>query len=158
MDPIAKTGKKLARRVTCRNADISIHFHGWVTGNALQRFFLQSHLLVVPSLWPEPFGKVGPEAGTYGIPVAAFAVGGIEEWLIPGVTGVLASGNPPTAAGLADAIIGCTLDTAVHAHLCAGALASVERFRLEAHVGSLIALFQKVCRERSQRLDLVAAS
>ena len=55
-------------------------------------------LLVVPSVWPEPFGLVGPEAAHHGVPSAAFAVGGIPEWLVDGVSGHLAAGDRPTGA------------------------------------------------------------
>ena len=67
----------------------------------------RADLLVVPSLWPEPFGLVGLEAARHRLPVAAFAVGGIPDWLRPGVNGYLAPGDPPTPGGLADAIIAC---------------------------------------------------
>lgn len=147
----------LADRVMGGHPQISIRFHGWTTGTALQDLFRGAHLLVVPSLWPEPFGKVGPEAAIYGLPVAAFAVGGIEEWLMPGVNGMLAPGNPPTASGLAAAIVACTLDSAVHAELCAGALANMNRFNLQTHVDALIALFRKVSEERTAMPAAVSA-
>ena len=59
----------------------------------------------MPSVWPEPFGLVGIEAGCVGLPAAGFGVGGIPDWLRPGETGELASrkstnGEQP---GLADA-------------------------------------------------------
>ena len=47
-------------------------------------------LLVVPSLWPEPYGLVGPEAAAASVPALAFDVGGIREWLIDSETGRLA--------------------------------------------------------------------
>ena len=74
-------------------------------------------MLVVPSLWPEPFGLVGLEAARHRLPVAAFAVGGIPDWLRPGVNGYLAPGDPPTPGGLADAIIACLKDPETHARL-----------------------------------------
>ena len=64
-------------------------------------------VVVMPSLWPEPFGLVGLEANRRGVPVVAFATGGIPEWLHDGVNGCLAPGDPPTADGLADALIRC---------------------------------------------------
>jgi glycosyltransferase involved in cell wall biosynthesis len=101
----------------------------------------------MPSLWPEPFGKVGLEAAGYGIPVAAFALGGVDEWLTPGVNGMTAPSNPPTASGLAHAIVGCLADPTVYAELCTGALNSVKNFDLQVHVDHLIALFERVCVE-----------
>ena len=43
----------------------------------------------------------------HGVPCAAFAVGGIVEWLVDGANGALAPSNPPTAEGLAEAIARC---------------------------------------------------
>jgi glycosyltransferase involved in cell wall biosynthesis len=140
--------QRIARGVAETQPAIRIHFDGWQTGAGLHRLFLESHLLVMPSLWPEPFGKVGPEAATYGLPVAAFAVGGVGEWLIPGVNGMWAPGNPPTAGGLSGAIVGCLADAAVYHRLCEGALFNVDRFNLTAHVDRLLELFEKIRRER----------
>jgi glycosyltransferase involved in cell wall biosynthesis len=81
---------------------------------------------VVPSVWPEPFGLVGPEAAAYGVPAAAYAVGGIPDWLQDGVNGHLAPGNPPMAAGLADAIVNCLGDPAHYEQLRRGALAAAQ--------------------------------
>lgn len=81
-----------------------VRFHGWLDAAARGRLFLETHLLVVPSLWPEPLGLVGAEAAAWGVPAVAFAVGGIPGWLRDGENGVLAPADPPTARGLADAI------------------------------------------------------
>ena len=101
-------------------------------------------MLVVPSQCPETFCKIGPEAAGCGLPSAAFAVGGIEEWLIPGINGAMAPGKPPTARGLADAICEVIADPARHAELSRGAEASVSRFDLNTHVDRLLALFQQI--------------
>ena len=60
---------------------------------------------------------VGPEAGRQRLPAAAFAVGGIPDWLRPGINGFLAPGDPPTARGLAEAIIACLENPETHARL-----------------------------------------
>ena len=86
-------------------ADVRVEFHGWLDAVARHALLQRTDSLVVPSLWPEPFGLVGPEALAMGVPVAAFAVGGIPEWLDDGRTGALAPGHPPTSAGLATAIV-----------------------------------------------------
>src|SRR5205814_287330 len=57
--------------------NLEIEFSGWLNRDQMEALFMRSDLLVVPSLWPEPFGLVGPEAGLRGVPVAAFNVGGI---------------------------------------------------------------------------------
>ena len=69
--------------------------------DAVRALLASAGLLVVPSLWPEPFGLVGFEAAAHGVPVAGFRVGGIPEWLIDGVTGHLADPLPDPVAGCA---------------------------------------------------------
>jgi glycosyltransferase involved in cell wall biosynthesis len=135
-----------ARRVQVRDGRISIQMAGWKKPEKIRAMLAEAELLVVPSVWPEPFGLVGPEAGRLGVPAAAFDVGGISEWLVDGVNGVLAPGNPPTAQGLADAIVRCVHDPAVHKRLRAGALELSQRFDTRLHVQSLIEIFRQVAR------------
>lgn len=78
--------KRLARRL---RVDTRMNFAGWADRELLRRFYREASLVVVPSVWPEPFGLVGIEAMSYGKPVVAFDVGGIPEWLQDGVTGFL---------------------------------------------------------------------
>ena len=136
--PARKKWERLAARVMTATEEIRIEFAGWVNGAALATLYAQADLLVVPSLWPEPFGRIGLEAGRYGVPSAAFAVGGIPDWLTDGVNGHLAPGTPPTVAGLADAIVRCVGDPAHYRQLRRGA---DERSRSNASGGSWPMLF-----------------
>ncbi len=84
---------------------ILAEFLGWVGSEKREAEMRAADVLVVPSVWPEPFGLVGIEAGCVGLPAVAFAVGGIPDWLEQGTSGELAPGNPPTSSGLADALV-----------------------------------------------------
>jgi len=79
-----------------------IQFLGWQSDHDLKALYRRCSMLVVPSVCPEPFGKVGIEAMTHGRPVVAFDVGGIGEWLAGRVTGRLVT--PRDISGLAQAI------------------------------------------------------
>lgn len=129
-----------ALRVRAANTNVNIEFTGQSSSAQLDQLMLSSDLMVVPSTWPEPFGLVGVEAGLHGLPAAAFAVGGIPEWLSDGVNGRLAPGDPPTAAGLARAIVECVGDPAEHMRLRRGALEMASRFGLNAHLNALLAI------------------
>jgi glycosyltransferase involved in cell wall biosynthesis len=133
-----------SRQVQAANMQLSIEFSGWLNSASLDQLMLDSDLLVVPSTWPEPFGLVGPEAGLRCLPAAAFAVGGIPQWLSDGVNGRLAPGDPPSAAGLARAIVECVRDPAELARLRNGAQELSDRFNLDAHIDALLAIFEGV--------------
>ena len=85
---------------------LHIEFPGWLEGAARSRALASADVVVLPSLWPEPYGLVGVEAIAAGVPVAAFDTGGIPEWLSDG-HGRLAPADPPTPEGLARAIVEC---------------------------------------------------
>jgi glycosyltransferase involved in cell wall biosynthesis len=88
-----------------RRHALPAEFLGWVNAPRLRAVMRQADLLAVPSVWPEPFGLVGVEAGCVGLPAVAYAAGGITDWLRPGVSGELAPADPPTPRGLADALV-----------------------------------------------------
>jgi glycosyltransferase involved in cell wall biosynthesis len=119
---------------------VPVRFAGWVDRAAREALMRRADLLAVPSVWPEPFGMVGVEAGGVGLPAVAFAVGGIPDWCEPGVSGELAPGNPPAPEGLAAAIVRALADAGHHARLREGAWRMARRFNAEAHVDALCAL------------------
>lgn len=127
-----------------QHPELKIDFIGWVDRSQMDLLLNSCDLQVVPSLWPEPFGLVGPEAGLRGVPAAAFAVGGVPDWLVDGVNGYLAPGDPPTSEGLADAIIDCLSDPVTHARLRRGAVKTAERFSIKSHMAALTTVFDHV--------------
>jgi len=62
---------------------------GYLNRSELIRLLEESYLVVIPSLWDEPFGLVVTEAMAAGRPVVAYKSGGIPEIVIDGVTGIL---------------------------------------------------------------------
>jgi glycosyltransferase involved in cell wall biosynthesis len=111
-------------------------FHGWLTQGRTTTLLREGGVLALPSTWPEPFGLVGLEAAAQGIPAVAFDVGGIQEWLVPGVNGEIASGEPPTADGFSSALAR-TLDPARWASLSAGAFSAAARFAPSVHIEAI---------------------
>lgn len=133
-----------AARLCSRALGLEIKFTGWLEHEQLAAAYRDADLLVMPSLWPEPFGLAGIEAGMSSLPVAAFAVGGIPEWLKDGVNGHLAPGDAPTAAGLAAAIADCLKDRQENDRLRVGALNIARQFTLANHVRQLLSLFETI--------------
>jgi len=131
--------ERLARRLSLR-----VQFPGWL--NAVQRSeaLRRATLLVVSSVWPEPFGLLGLEAAQRSVPAVAFDVGGVREWLVPGVTGCLAPGSPPTAAGLAETIITALSDRQRLQDWGEAAKRRAAEMSLSAHLERLEQIFSAV--------------
>ena len=115
-----------------RQAPRNVRFLGWQE-NA-QRFFKDADVCAVPSLWHEPFGTVGAEALSHGVPVATFDVGGLYDWLLQGETGMFATtedGSTRTSAARTPAAFARALDAMANPEtlkrMSVSALATVER-------------------------------
>jgi glycosyltransferase involved in cell wall biosynthesis len=117
--------------------NVAATFVPWQRGDARWQWLRNVHLLAVPSTWPEPFGLVGLEAGRLGVPAVAFDVGGIREWLRPGVNGYLVPGDPPRASALADAIAHACRHPEDLAALRAGAMRVAHETTLARHLDRL---------------------
>jgi glycosyltransferase involved in cell wall biosynthesis len=141
--------ERQAARVQKQVSGLEIEFIGWVKGQRRETIWNNCHLLVLSSVWPEPFGLVGPEAGLRSVPTVAFAIGGITDWLIDGVNGFLASGDPPTSENLATAIMKCFRDPAQYARLRRGALEVARQFKMRRHLKSLLKVLEGVAGESS---------
>jgi glycosyltransferase involved in cell wall biosynthesis len=113
-----------------------VTFHGWQPPHAIGQFYRHSTVVAVPSLWPEPFGMVGPEALAHGRPVVASDTGGIPEWLDHERTGLLVQAGDHR--GLADALRMLLGDRALSRRMGeAGAAQVRERYSPAAHAAAL---------------------
>lgn len=86
----------------------NVKFLGHLNRESLAKYYQQSSITLVPSIWPEAFGKVGIEAMSTGRPVIATDVGGISEWLQSGETGFLVP--PKDSLALSGAIMSLLSD------------------------------------------------
>lgn len=55
------------------------NYHGFLTHNQVNKKFITASVIVVPSIWPEPFGLVIAEAMSFGVAIVSSNVGGITE-------------------------------------------------------------------------------
>ncbi|MFN7917525.1 MAG: glycosyltransferase family 4 protein [Vicinamibacterales bacterium] len=136
--------REAARRVTRGRTDLAVDFRGWLPRGNTGALLRSADLVVMPSLWPEPLGLTGLEALVRGVPVTAFAVGGIPEWLEDGITGTLASGAAPTPAGLAAAIARALLDPGLARHVRENAAGYAAQWSLDRHLEQVLAVFDGV--------------
>ena len=136
--------EKQAAGIARRDPRIEIRFAGWQGDEGRARLLAEADALVVPSIWPEPFGLVGLEAAAAGVPAVAFANGGIPEWLHDGENGCLAPARGARADLLAAAIVRCIGVPGELRRLSEGARRSSAAWSLGRHAAGLDALFELV--------------
>ncbi|MGH7282624.1 MAG: glycosyltransferase family 4 protein [Polyangiaceae bacterium] len=134
--------ERRAQAVSPAATNLSIRFVGRVDGASRDALLANADALVVPSVWPEPFGMVGLEAAAFGVPTVAFNVGGIHEWLSHGFSGCLA--EPPDSDALAKAIVDCVGAPEKLAQLRDGARAVHAEFSRRSTVDALRKIFERI--------------
>ena len=127
-----------------QQSNLRVEVTPWLSSDAAADALDRADLLLVPSLWPEPFGMVGVEAARHGVPSVAFAVGGIPEWLTDGATGTLVSPRPATPAAFAAAITATLSNDAVWHAMRAACPGAARRFDVDTHLRALDAVFDEV--------------
>ena len=87
--------QQISNEVDKRNIKENFQLLGIKTDLELWKQYANARAVVVPSTWPEPFGRVILEAYSFKKPVIASQVGGIPELVRDGETGILfAPGDP----------------------------------------------------------------
>jgi glycosyltransferase involved in cell wall biosynthesis len=107
----------LKRRAAASASRARHLFRGWEADTAA--LYPALDVLVVPSVYPEPFGRVSVEAQAAGVPVVCSSVGGLPETYRRGVTGL--EFQAEDAAGLARAVLALSGDRALRERMGAAA-------------------------------------
>jgi len=138
---------RVAARATAlmgQRANLRVEMTPWLSSEAAADALDRADLLLVPSLWPEPFGMVGVEAARRGVPSVAFAVGGIPEWLIDGATGTLVPPRPATARAFAAGVTATLANDGARRMMRAACPDAARRFDVDTHLQALDAVFDDV--------------
>jgi glycosyltransferase involved in cell wall biosynthesis len=117
-------------------------FAGRRSAEDMDTAFDAAAVVVVPTLTPEPFGRVAVEAFARGRPVIATAIGGLAEIVADGRTGALVP--PGDEEQLAAALERFARDRAAAAEAGRAALAdATARFSAEVVVGQLVDVYRE---------------
>jgi len=131
--------------------DSRVKFTGFLPAEEVAAHYQTASLAVFSSVWPEPFGLSGLEALRHGLPVVAFDVGGVREWLEDGVNGLLAPWMD--RAGFARRVETLLRDDDYARRLGAQGRALVtERFDFPRYIDGLEDLFGRVKPARTQAI------
>jgi glycosyltransferase involved in cell wall biosynthesis len=102
---------------------------GWVERGRLSALYQRARAVLFPSRWQEPFGIVGIEALSFGVPVVAWESGGVGEWH-PG-PGLVRWGDTPALARALTKAVGRRL-------------LLLPRFDRDEAIGRLTALYGRI--------------
>jgi len=125
---------RLALKAEGISRGIALKLLGWVAAERVQQEMRRADVLAIPSVWPEPFGLTGIEAGCVGLPSVGYAVGGIPDWLRNGDSGEAAPGNEPNPIQLADAFVRALRQDDSWQRLRAGAWRVAQEFSADKHM------------------------
>jgi glycosyltransferase involved in cell wall biosynthesis len=136
--------QRLEWEALARRMGVRCTFPGWVPGDRRWSLLRQAWVVAIPSVWPEPFGLVGLEAGALGVPAVATSGGGIAEWLRHGTNGIAVS-SPASSRSFGNALASVLGDRPLLTDLRAGALRVALEMTLSAHVERLESIFRGAC-------------
>ncbi len=126
-----------------RNLEEVVTFYGWIPQQELLAFYDSSDIMLVPSLWQEPFGLVVAEAMARGLPVIASDIGGPAEIITHEVDGILVA--PGDERALAEAMKQLLMNPQKRRQLGQAARKAVEeRFTIEENARRVEQHLQRV--------------
>ncbi|HUC90003.1 MAG TPA: glycosyltransferase family 4 protein [Patescibacteria group bacterium] len=112
-----------------------VHFLGHLNQEQLTKNYHTCSLLVMPSTWPETFGKVGVEAMSVGRPVIATRVGGVSDWLADGKNGYLV--DPYQPEQISEKAITLLSDTSLLKQMSGQAYESAQAFSMRSFANNI---------------------
>lgn len=139
--------EKLAKR---QNLQKNVNFLGYQDRKNLYEIYKKATVVIMPSIWPEPFGKIGIEAMSVGRPVIATDVGGISEWLIDGKTGYKVPIFPDDgiAEQIAEKVIRLFSNKGDLLMMSENSLKQSKEFSIEKHAERIIEFYDQVIKKR----------
>lgn len=124
-----------------------VKYHGHVEGQAKQDLLRAAGFMVVPSLWPEPFGRSVIDAFSWGVPVIGSDRGGIPEIITQGRDGLV---TPPEPRALEDAMRKLTTDRESRLEMGAAARRRAEDFTLDRQVDAFVEIYETISGKRAE--------
>jgi glycosyltransferase involved in cell wall biosynthesis len=77
--------ERMARKMNLKN----IIFFERLPSDEYYNIIYRARAVVMPSIWPEPFGRIPVEANRLGVPAVVSSAGGLPETIVDGVTGYI---------------------------------------------------------------------
>jgi glycosyltransferase involved in cell wall biosynthesis len=124
-----------------------VMFKGFVPQEELKEYYRECSVVALSSVWPEPIATIGLEVMRYGLPVVGFNSGGVSDWLMDGVNGILVPWMDEAA--FARGLERLLTDKELARRMGQRGLELVsERFDFSRYIDDLEDLFERVIREK----------
>jgi glycosyltransferase involved in cell wall biosynthesis len=127
------------------NLEKSVAFIGSISHSEVEKYYKKANIVTITSIWPEPFGLIGPEAMSVGRPVIGTKVGGIPEWLEDGRTGFLV--EPKNSKDIANKIIKLFENQKLLKMMGKRAYIKSAQFSIEEYAKNLESLYEKILKK-----------
>lgn len=136
---ICGSGRMESEVIRAERGDSRIHFWGQLRPASVQERMEQCDVMVVPSMWDEPFGRVVIEAFANALPVIGSDRGGVGE-ILRGSSGGLVFRSGDVEA-LCDAIV-AVAERSELPNLIHGATESLPEFSVERHAADFSRVYE----------------
>jgi glycosyltransferase involved in cell wall biosynthesis len=118
----------------------SVKFRGRLKEDELKAEYRDCDIFVMPSTWPEAFGKTGVEALAWGKPVIGTGLGGMSDWLHDGKNGCIVP--PGDANAIAFEVIRLLTNDALYDEIASNTRGVALDFSVESHVKGMLDIYQ----------------
>jgi glycosyltransferase involved in cell wall biosynthesis len=132
----------LSKKVKQLDLEKKVRFVPWLRTDKIHTSYESADIVLMPSIWPESFGKVGVEAMSVGRPVIASRVGGIPEWLQDTKTGFLV--EPGNSEKIAEKVILLFTDRKLLRRMGKEASIKAQLFSIEKHTSNILKVYNKL--------------
>lgn len=142
---IAGRGPLEERVLKAAGRDGRIQYKGYLNEEQIGVLLDNAHVLVCPSLWEEPFGRVVIDAYRHAMPVIASSMGAFPEIVRDGSTGVLVSADCPKQLGEAVSMYRSNRERWLKD--CGNAAQELQKYSVETQIQAFVSAYQNAIRK-----------
>lgn len=134
-------------RLSCEK-DKRIKYKGMLNKEELEKEWLENDVLIVPSIWDEPFGRVVIEANQHGLPVIGSNKGGILETINHINTGITYQYD--SVEELTKSIQYFSNRNNIKKYYDA-IIENIQQYSIEKQIESFLEIYEKVIRKKGEK-------
>ncbi|AFY80055.1 glycosyltransferase [Oscillatoria acuminata] len=151
--PVENVIEHLKNFTEARGMSDKIDFLGYLKRPQLIDLFAKHNILVFPSIWDEPFGRVQVEAMAAGLTLVTSGTGGSAEIIEPGISGLTFPAE--NAEALAEALSSLIGDRDRWQRIATAGQQRAELFNIDRSVDAIETQFEELLRQRESQEEFL---